>query len=262
MIADARSELTQRPIADLAELAVRLGDDALVASQRLCGWITRAPTIEEDLAMSNIALDLLGHARYLLDLAGRQDGSGRDADDFAYGRTEREFRHVALVEEPDVDFADAVVGVLFHSQWTQLCYAELSAGSDPDLAGFAARAGAEVSHHRVHEAQWLRRLGRGTDESRRRATAALERRWRLMDELFADDDLSSRLATAGVLRQPSTLREPWLAAITAVLDGAGLAVPNVPAWPGAGRRGLHGEQFGPMLAELQSVFRQYPGGQW
>ncbi|MFJ2775502.1 1,2-phenylacetyl-CoA epoxidase subunit PaaC [Kitasatospora sp. NPDC087315] len=250
------------PDPDLAGYALRLGDDALVLCQRLCGWITRAPTIEEDLALSNIALDLLGHARTLLSYSGQRDGTGRGDDDLAYRRTEREFRHVLLVELPDPDFAATVVRQLVFSHYAGLLYTALADCADPVLSGFGTRAAAEVEYHRMHAAQWTVRLGRGTTESRRRMTTALDALWPYTDELFEEDGPSTRLDAAGTAVAPARLRDAWQRETAAVLATAGLAVP-APRWRATGgRAGLHTEAFAPLLAEFQSVHRQYPGGTW
>ncbi|MFB6891909.1 1,2-phenylacetyl-CoA epoxidase subunit PaaC [Kitasatospora sp. NPDC056327] len=246
----------------LARYVLALGDDALVRCQRLCSWITRAPTIEEDLALSNIALDLLGHARALLDHAGRLDGTGRDAEHLAYRRTAREFRNVLLVELPDRDFAAAVVRQLAHSQYTVLLYRALAGSTDPELAAIAARAAAESAYHRTHAAAWTVRLGRGTAESRARTAAALEELWPYTGELFEEDEEVAGLAAAGLAVAPSALREEWRRETGAVLAEAGLPVPR-PRWTATGgRSGLHTEVLEPLVAELQSVHRQYPGGTW
>jgi len=247
---------------DVAEYALRLGDDALILCQRLCAWVTNAPTVEEDLALSNIALDLLGHARTLLTLSGRLDGTDRADDDLAYRRTEREFRNALLLELPNGDFAVTVARQLAYTHCTSLLYAELAASAHEGLAAFAARAVKEAEYHRLHASQWTVRLGLGTEESRRRMQAGLEHVWPYAAELFEDDDLTARLDTDGTARAPARLRAAWEREVTEVLTEAGLAVP-APSWQATGgRSGIHTEAFAPLLADFQSVFRQYPGGVW
>ncbi|MFF6914238.1 1,2-phenylacetyl-CoA epoxidase subunit PaaC [Streptomyces sp. NPDC012466] len=247
---------------DLARHLLRLGDDALVLGQRLCQWITRAPTIDEDLALSNIALDLIGHARALLTRAGRLDGTGRTEDDLAYTRPEREFTNVLLTELPNGDFATTVARQLAYSHYAVLYYETLAHCADTDLAAFGARAAKEVAFHRLHANRWTVTLGRGTEESARRMRHALERVWPYTGELFEEDDVLRRLAASGTVPSPAPLREAWLGRVTGVVTEAGLTVPT-PTWSAkGGRSGLHTEEFGPLIAELQSVRRQFPGGTW
>ncbi|CAM5570239.1 1,2-phenylacetyl-CoA epoxidase, subunit C OS=Streptomyces glaucescens OX=1907 GN=paaC PE=4 SV=1 [Streptomyces glaucescens] len=247
---------------DLARYLLRLGDDALVLGQRLCQWITRAPTIDEDLALSNIALDLIGHARALLTRAGRLDGTGRTEDDLAYGRSDREFTNALLTELPNGDFAATVARQLAYTHYAVLSYETLAHCADPDLAAFGARAAKEVAFHRLHADRWTVTLGRGTEESARRMRDGLERVWPYTAELFEEDEVVRRLAASGTVPSPAPLRETWLGRVTEVVTEAGLTVPT-PAWSATGgRSGLHTEEFGPLIAELQSVRRQFPGGTW
>jgi ring-1,2-phenylacetyl-CoA epoxidase subunit PaaC len=247
---------------DLARHLTRLGDDALVLGQRLCQWITRAPTIDEDLALSNIALDLIGHARALLTRAGRLDGTGRTEDDLAYARSEREFTNALLTELPNGDFAVTVARQLAYTHYAVLYYEALAHCADPELAAFGVRAAKEVAFHRLHADRWTVTLGRGTTESARRMRHALERVWPYTGELFEEDDVPRRLAASGTVPSPAPLRETWLGRVGEVVTEAGLAVPT-PTWSATGgRAGLHTEEFGPLLAELQSVRRQFPGGTW
>lgn len=247
---------------DLARHLTRLGDDALVLGQRLCQWITRAPTIDEDLALSNIALDLIGHARTLLSRAGRLDGSGRSEDDLAYTRSEREFTNALLTELPNGDFAVTVARQLAYTHYAVLHYEALAHSADPELAAFGVRAAKEVAFHRLHADRWTVTLGRGTPESTRRMRRALERVWPYTGELFEEDDVVRRLAASGTVPSPAALRDTWLDRVTEVVTEAGLAVP-APTWSATGgRSGLHTEEFGPLIAELQSVRRQFPGGTW
>ncbi|GGL80103.1 phenylacetic acid degradation protein [Streptomyces fumigatiscleroticus] len=252
-----------RTDADLAVHLLRLGDDALVLGQRLCQWITRAPTIEEDLALSNIALDLVGHARTLLTLSGRLDGTGRTEDDLAFTRADREFTNALLTELPNGDFAVTVARQLAYTHYAVLYYEALAAGcADAELAGFGARAAKEVAFHRLHADNWTRRLGLGTPESARRMQAGLDRVWPYTAELFDEDDVLRRLAAAGTVPSPAPSRPLWEQRVSEVVTRAGLTVPE-PRWQArGGRAGLHTEEFGPLVAELQSVRRQFPGGTW
>ncbi|MFJ8694467.1 1,2-phenylacetyl-CoA epoxidase subunit PaaC [Streptomyces roseolilacinus] len=247
---------------DLARHLLRLGDDALVLGQRLCQWITRAPTVDEDLALSNIALDLIGHARALLTRAGRLDGTGRTEDDLAYGRSDREFTNALLTELPNGDFAVTVARQLAYTHYAVLYYEALAHCADPDLAAFGARAVKEVAYHRLHADRWTVTLGRGTRESARRMRDGLERVWPYTAELFEEDEVLRRLADSGTAPSPAPLRETWLGRVTEVVTEAGLTVPRT-AWSATGgRSGLHTEEFASLVAELQSVRRQFPGGTW
>ncbi|MFC9286552.1 1,2-phenylacetyl-CoA epoxidase subunit PaaC [Streptomyces sp. NPDC057052] len=251
-----------RTDADLALHLLRLGDDALVLGQRLCQWITRAPTVEEDLALSNIALDLIGHARTLLTRSGRLDGTGRTEDDLAFTRSERQFTNTLLTELPNDDFAVTVARQLAYTHYAVLHYEALAGCADAELAAFGARAAKEVAFHRMHADRWTLRLGRGTPQSTRRMQRGLERVWPYTAELFDEDDVVRRLAAAGTVPSPAPLRGAWERRVTDVVTGAGLTVPTAPWSARGGRSGLHTEQFGPLIAELQSVHRQFPGGTW
>ncbi|MGW0333639.1 1,2-phenylacetyl-CoA epoxidase subunit PaaC [Streptomyces sp. NPDC003011] len=251
-----------RADADLAAHLLRLGDDALVLGQRLCQWITRAPTIEEDLALSNIALDLIGHARALLTRSGQLDGTGRTEDDLAFTRSDRQFTNALLTELPNEDFAVTVARQLAYTHYAVLHYEALAGCADAELAAFGARAAKEVAFHRLHADRWTRRLGRGTPESTRRMRRGLERVWPYTGELFDEDDVVRRLVVSGTVSSPASLRAEWEQRVTDVVTDAGLTLPT-PSWTArGGRSGLHTEQFGPLIAELQSVHRQFPGGTW
>ncbi|MCK6080788.1 phenylacetate-CoA oxygenase subunit PaaC [Microbacterium sp. EYE_5] len=244
--------------ADLAEYALRLGDDALILAQQLSGWIARAPELEEDVALANIALDLLGHARSLLRFAGTWDG--RSEDDLAYLRDEVEFRSAWLFEQPNGDFAHTIARQLAASVYMFELYSALSASSDPTIAAVAAKAVKEVDYHRDHAVQWTLRLGDGTDESHRRMAVAVQDVWPYVAELFEDDELIDRLGTAAV--RPSTLRPRFDEVIDEVLREATLEVPDVPPAMGRGRTGGHFPTLGYLLAEMQVLARQHPGATW
>ncbi|MBN0048539.1 phenylacetate-CoA oxygenase subunit PaaC [Streptomyces actuosus] len=246
----------------VALLTARLGDDALVLGQRLCQWITRAPTIEEDLALSNIALDLIGHARTLFTLAGELDGTGRSEDDFAYTRSDREFGNTLLCELPNGDFAVTIARQLAYSHYAVLYYEACADTAHPELAAVAARAATEVDYHRRHADGWTVRLGLGTAQSARRMQAGLDHVWPYIAELFDEDEVVRRMEAAGAAPSPAPLRARWEERVGEVVERAGLAVP-APRWRArGGRQGLHSEAFGPLVAELQSVYRQFPGGIW
>ncbi|MFB0619364.1 1,2-phenylacetyl-CoA epoxidase subunit PaaC [Streptomyces sp. AGS-58] len=258
----AASAEAVRVDAHLAVHLLRLGDDALVLGQRLCQWITRAPTIEEDMALSNIALDLIGHARALLTLSGQADGTGRTEDEFAFTRSDREFTNVLLTELANGDFAVTVARQLAYTHYAVLYYEALAGCADARLAGFGERAAREVAFHRMHADNWTLRLGLGTPESSCRMQRGLERVWPYTAELFDVDDVLSHLVAAGTVPSPAPLRPAWERSVGEVVTRAGLSVP-VPRWQArGGRAGLHTEEFGPLIAEMQSVYRQFPGGRW
>jgi ring-1,2-phenylacetyl-CoA epoxidase subunit PaaC len=250
-------------MSDVASYSLRLGDDALVLSHRLAQWSSSAPELEEDIALTNIALDLLGQARALLTVAGQRESAGRDEDDLAYLRDEREFTNVRLVELENGDFAHTIIRQLLVSTYQLGLYAELTASSDPDLAAIAGKAVKEVTYHRDHAVKWTLRLGDGTDESHTRAQSALETLWPYRHELFERDELTARLVEAAVAADPTILRATWEPSITNVLHEATLAPPKKDVHrPTGGRRGRHSELLGPMLAEMQWLHRSHPGASW
>jgi ring-1,2-phenylacetyl-CoA epoxidase subunit PaaC len=239
-----------------------LGDDALVLAHRLGEWIAGAPQIEEDIALANIGLDLLGQARTLLSHAGELEGAGRDEDALAYLRDERDFRNLQIVERPNGDFAVTTARQLAFSAYQYELYDRLRASADPTLAAVAGKAIKEVTYHRDHATQWTLRLGDGTDESRRRMQAGLEQIWPYVEEMFEPGPAVAGLVAQGLATDPSLLREPWAAYVHPVLTQATLAVPE-PAFHGrGGRRGLHTEALGYLLAEMQHLHRAHPGATW
>jgi ring-1,2-phenylacetyl-CoA epoxidase subunit PaaC len=247
----------------VATYALRLGDDALVLAQRLGGWIASAPQLEEDVALGNIALDLLGQARTLLTYAGQVEGAGRTEDDLAFLRDERDFVNLQIVERPNEDFAVTIARQFFFSTWQLALHQRLVHSSDETIAGVAGKAVKEVDYHRDHATQWVLRLGDGTEESHRRMQAGVERMWPYVDEMFATDDLERALVADGVAADASSLREEWDGYVGAVLREATLSRPvDGRSLPGGGRRGVHTEAFGYLLAEMQHLHRSYPGASW
>jgi ring-1,2-phenylacetyl-CoA epoxidase subunit PaaC len=247
----------------LATYALRLGDDALVLSHRLGEWVTNAPQLEEDVALANIGLDLLGQARTLLSYAGEVEAAGRTEDDLAYLRDERDFLNVHLVELPNDDFAVTIARQLLFSTYQLALYDGLTASADETLAGVAVKAVKEVDYHRDHATQWVLRLGDGTEESHRRMQAGLDRVWPYADELFGTDDVEQALVAEGVAVDSSTLRPGWDGYVDRVLAEATLTRPEgLRTPPGGGRRGIHTEALGYLLAEMQHLHRAHPGAQW
>lgn len=254
---------TSGVVADpVAEYLLRLGDDRLVLGHRLSEWCGHAPILEEDIALGNVALDLLGQATALLDLAGAAEGRGRDADALAFFREAVEFRNVQLAELPRGDFAFTVVRqFLFDAHDVHLTEA-LSRSTHAELAGVAAKAHKEARYHVRHSGEWVVRLGDGTDESRRRAQAALDALWRYTGELHAADAVDRAVAATGVGVDPESVRPRWEATVREVLDEATLRVPTGGFMARGGRVGRHTEHLGRMLAEMQIVARSHPGASW
>ena len=223
-------------------------DDNLILAQRLSAWISRAPELEEDIALGNIALDHLGVARALYTHAGVLEGNGRNEDDLAMRRSEREFLNLLLVEQPNGDFAHTMMrGVFFDTYQVQL-WTDLSFVEDTALAGIAARALKEARYHLLHSSAWVIRLGDGTEESHRRAQTAVDVLWRYTAELFEGAALA--------------YRDMWEKGVREILDEAHLRIPEDPYQRSGGRRGFHSEHLGPLLAEMQWMQRSHPGLEW
>ncbi|MFI6425313.1 1,2-phenylacetyl-CoA epoxidase subunit PaaC [Promicromonospora sp. NPDC050880] len=262
--------------AALAAYCLMLGDDALVLSQRLAEWCSRAPDLEEDIALSNIALDLLGQARLLLARAAAADpaqvpalpdGSPvPDEDRLAFFRDGLRFRNVRLAEVPNGDFGHTVARILLFSAWRLALFEELCRSRDAVLAAVAAKGVKELTYHRDFAARWFVTLARGTAESRRRLLAGLDALWPYRAELFATHDVERTVARAGVGVDPAGLTAHVDAVLGQVLAASGVGRPDVPALAGVlgrtGRDGRHTEALSRMLAEMQSVARAHPGGRW
>jgi ring-1,2-phenylacetyl-CoA epoxidase subunit PaaC len=246
----------------LFETALRLGDNALVLGQRLTHWISRAPTLELDIALANYSLDLVGQARLWLDYAGRIEGEGRDEDALAMGRQAHEFRNVQMVELPNGDFAWTMLRQFLFASFARLLYEGAGGSCDAQVAGIAGKAVKEMAYHARHAGEWVVRLGDGTDESRERMGRALDELWPYTHELFMADDVDRAVAAAGILPDVAALREPWLAEVDEVLERATLARPADGWRPEGGRRGLHTEHLSYVLAEMQVLPRTFPGATW
>jgi ring-1,2-phenylacetyl-CoA epoxidase subunit PaaC len=259
--------------APTVEYLLRLADNALVLSHRLAQWSGHGPVLEEDIALTNIALDLLGQARLLYEHAGATEGAGRSEDDFAYFRDVGDFRNFTMLELPNsgvasagADFPDygfTIVRNFLYASYSLLQWQALSKSSDPQLAGIAAKAVKETRFHLRHAQDWLLRFGDGTQESHRRAQSALDSLVPYTNEWFVADAVDAAAAGLGIGVDPETLREPWLTSVRAAVEQATLS------WPShgkdfvtTGRKGLHGEHLGYLLAEMQSVARAHPGARW
>ena len=246
-----------------ATYCLQLGDDALIYGQRLGEWISRAPQIEEDMALGNIGLDLIGQARVLLTRAGELDGTRRSEDDLAYFRDEREFHNVHLVEQERGDFGFEMARMLWFSSYQCELYAALVTSTDETIAGVAAKAVKEVDYHRDHATQWVLRLGDGTSTSHVRMQEALERVEPHVAELFEDDAVSIAAAEAGLGTLPSSLWDGAFGHVSRVVELARLALPAESTWRSrGGREGIHSRPMGYLLAEMQHIARSHPGATW
>ena len=256
---------------------LRIADTALIHAQRLAEWCGHGPVLEEDIALSNLALDSLGQARALLTHAATLEGQGQDRtygeDELAFLREEHQFLNLTLVEQPmrkasahgpGGDFADTVLRNLLVATWLKLLYGRLQGSSDATLAAIAAKSLKEVRYHQQHAADWVVRLGDGTEESARRLRAALARAWPYTAEMFVADEVDAAAAATGLGPSRAELREPWLAEVQAVLAeaGADAARPADTPFVSTGTLGRHSEHMGFILAELQYLQRRYPGGAW
>lgn len=243
---------------------LRIGDTCLIHAQRLAEWSGHAPVLEEDIALTNLALDLVGQARALLTYVGQQ--TGFDEDQLAFLRNERDFRNFTLVELPGRragrDFADAVVRNFLLAAWMNVLWAGLEASSDAEIAGIAGKAVKESRYHVAHSADWVVRLGDGTDESARRMRLAVDRLWPYTAELFETDAVDTEAAQAALGPMRVSLQPAWTALVEPVFTEAGLALPAIGAFRSTGSRGVHSEHFGYVLAEMQTLQRSFPGGQW
>lgn len=246
----------------LLQYTLRLADNALVLGHRLSEWVGHAPVIEEDLAFGNMGLDLIGQARSLYTYAGEVEGEGRDEDALAYLRDANAYRNILLVEQPNGDFAATMVRQLLYAAFAYPYFEALTRSKDATLAAIAAKAAKEMAYHLRHSAEWVIRLGDGTDESRARAQGALEELWPYTAEMFEVDQVERALIEAGIAVDPASLRATWDKTIDDVLGEAMLTRPQDGYMQSGGRSGRHSEHLGFILAELQFLQRAYPGATW
>lgn len=241
---------------------IALGDDALVLGQRIGEWCGHAPTLELDLSLANLGLDLIGQATLFLNYAGELEGQGRDGDALAFRRDVYDFRNCLLVEQPNGDFGRTIVRQLLFSSYQRLLFEGLAQSADGRLAEIAAKAVKEVSYHQRLAADWVVRLGDGTEESHRRAKDGLAWNWRFVDELFVVDPAETELVAQGLMVDRVLLRAPWEHTVGQVLSDATLQVPPPVRGVVGGRTGRHSEHLGHMLSEMQFLQRAYPGASW
>ncbi len=242
---------------------LRSADDALLLSQRLSEWCGKGPALEEDMALTNVALDLIGQARLWLGYAAEVEGGERDEDNLAFLRDAPQFRNLLLVEQPNGDYAQTLARQFFFDGWHFLRLQSLLSSSDTRIAQIAEKSLKEVAYHRRRSTDLLIRLGDGSDESHRRMQDAVDRLWAYSGEAFIDDDIDRDAAAAGTAPLPSSLREAWLEYVSKVFAQATLQLPPADAWmQSGGRQGRHSEHLGYLLAEMQFLQRAYPGAQW
>ena len=241
---------------------LRRADDALILGHRLSEWCGHAPMLEEDMALANMGLDLLGQARELYSYAADVEGKGNDEDKFAYLRDIRQYRNLLLLEQPNGDFAHTMVRQLFYSSFADLFWRAMMTSGDATLAAIAAKSEKESAYHLRHSSEWMVRLGDGTQESHRRAQAAIDDLWAYTGEMFAVDDSERALIDSGVAVDPAGLRSQWLRTISEVVDAATLSLPTSDWMQQGGRDGRHSEHLGHLLSELQSIQRTFPGATW
>ena len=259
MLPGAGAELQQETH---CRYVLRLADTSLVLGQRLGEWIGHAPALEEDLALANLSLDLIGQARLLLTYAGELECRGRDEDALAFLRDAPEFFNLALAEQPNGDFAHTIVRQWLIDAWQLEVYAALEHSSDTRLAAIAAKALRETRYHYRFSSGWLKRLGDGTAESHERTQRALDALWRFTAELFAPDEIDERMSRAGVAPSLPELAPRWSARVAEDLRAATLTRPAAQPYPWHGKRGVHSEHLGHLLGEMQHLQRTYPGARW
>ncbi len=241
---------------------LRLADTSLVLGQRLAEWIGHAPALEEDLALANLSLDLIGQARLLLTYAGELEGRGRDEDALAFLRDAPEFMNLALAEQPNGDFGPTIVRQWLIDAWQLEIYGALEHSSDTRLTAIAAKALRETRYHYRFSSGWLVRLGDGTAESHRRVQRALDELWRFTPELFAPDDIDERMSRTGIAPSLPELASHWSARVEGDLRAGTLTRPATQPYPWHGKRGVHTEHLGHLLGEMQHLQRTYPGARW
>lgn len=258
-MATANIEVSETP---LVLYALRRADDALILGHRLSEWCGHAPAMEEDMALANMGLDLLGQARELYSYAAKVEGRGNDEDKLAYLRDVRQYRNLLLVEQPNGDFARTMVRQFFYAVFADLYWRAMMASTYPTFAAIAAKSEKESAYHVRHSSEWIVRLGDGTEESHRRAQDAIDDLWAFTGEMFAVDDGERGLIDAGIAIDPATLKPRWLKTVTGIVNEATLALPKSDWMQQGGRTGSHSEHLGHLLSELQSLQRTFPGATW
>ncbi|QWG11820.1 phenylacetate-CoA oxygenase subunit PaaC [Bradyrhizobium sediminis] len=258
-MATASIQVSETP---LVLYTLRRADDALILGHRLSEWCGHAPILEEDMALANMALDLLGQARELYSYAAEVEGKGNDEDKLAYLRDVRQYRNLLLLEQPNGDFARTMVRQLFYSAFADLYWRAMMKSSDATLAAIAAKSEKESAYHLRHSSEWIVRLGDGTEESHARAQTAVDDLWAFTGEMFEVDAGERALFDAGIAVDPAGLRSQWLDTVSGVVGEATLVLPSNDWMQQGGRDGRHSEHLGHLLSELQSMQRTFPGVAW
>lgn len=248
--------------ADLFEYLLRLGDDRLVLGHRLSEWCGHGPILEEDIALANIALDLIGQATLYLHLAAEIEGKGRSEDALAYFREAVEFRDIQMVELPKGDFAFTIVRQFFFDAYSYHLLEQLQKSSHAELAGIATKGYKEVRYHLRHSSEWVQRLGDGTEESHARAQKAVDDLWRFTGEMFMSDEIDKRMQSSSMGADLAAVKQKWDAIVRDVFGRATLSTPAEGYMLSGGRKGRHTEYLGHMLSEMQIVARSHPGVEW
>jgi ring-1,2-phenylacetyl-CoA epoxidase subunit PaaC len=241
---------------------LRRADDALILGHRLSEWCGHAPMLEEDMALANMGLDLLGQARELYSYAAQVEGNGNDEDKLAYLRDVRQYRNLLLVEQPNGDFAHTMVRQFFYAVFADLYWRAMMRSKDATLAAIAAKSEKESAYHVRHASEWILRLGDGTEESHSRAQDAIDDLWAFTGEMFAVDDGERALIDSAIAIDPAPLRPQWLKTVSGIVSEATLALPKSGWMQPGGRSGRHSEHLGHLLSELQSMQRTFPGATW
>ena len=258
-MAIASISVTETP---LVLYALRRADDALILGHRLSEWCGHAPALEEDMALANMGLDLLGQARELYSYAAKIEAKGNDEDTFAYLRDVRQYRNLLLLEQPNGDFARTMARQFFYAAFADLYWRAMMKSEDPTLAAIAAKSEKESAYHLRHSSEWMVRLGDGTEESHRRAQTAVDDLWAYTGEMFEVDESERALIERGVAVDPATLHPRWLKTVSGVMGEATLVLPESGWMQRGGRGGKHSEHLGHLLSELQSMQRTFPGATW
>src|SRR6202158_3636074 len=259
MMAIASITVSETP---LVLYVLRRADDALILGHRLSEWCGHAPMLEEDMALANMGLDLLGQARELYGYAAKAEGKGNDEDKFAYLRDVRQYRNLLLLEQPNGDFARTMVRQFFYSVFADLYWRTMMKSADTTLAAIAAKSEKESAYHVRHSSEWMVRLGDGTAESHARAQTGIDDLWAFTGEIFEVDDSERGLINAGIAVDPAGLRPQWLKTVSDIVGEATLALPKGGWMQQGGRGGRHSEHLGHLLSELQSMPRTFPGATW
>lgn len=246
----------------LFEYILRIGDDSLILGHRLSEWCGHGPILEEDIAMTNISLDLVGQATSLLSYAGEVEGKGRDADALAFLRFDREYKNLLLVEQPNGDFGMTMMRQFLFDAFRKPLYERLQNSTDKQLSAIAEKSLKETKYHLKHSSEWVIRLGDGTEESHNRIQDSLNTLWRYTSELFFEDEVDAEMHRLGIAPNMSEVFDEWNSTVHAVLEEATLQIPTNNWKHEGGRKGMHSEHLGHILAEMQYMQRAYPNMEW